>query len=235
MSIYLGNTKIGQMYLGSTKIAEAYLGSTKVYEVGGSPTPPTPATYDSEIEYLAADGYQYIDTLVPSNSTIEFEVDYEIINNVSTSTGLLSFRLSTQSTLSRAIWIKNGNVALNTNGADTGWKTLANGRHLVTTNGVYLYADGYLLATAAKNNEYSYEGTIGLMRGKKADESSGWDTRVGVAIKLYSCKIYSQGVLAREFVPVRVGQVGYLYDKVSGNLFANAGSGDFVLGDDIAN
>lgn len=39
MSIYLGNTEIGDIYLGNTKIAEAYLGSTKVYSV----TPPVPA------------------------------------------------------------------------------------------------------------------------------------------------------------------------------------------------
>ena len=35
MSIYLGNTEIGQIYLGSTEIGEAYLGSTKVFEAGG--------------------------------------------------------------------------------------------------------------------------------------------------------------------------------------------------------
>lgn len=36
-----------------------------------------------------------------------------------------------------------------------------------------------------------------------------------------------------DLIPVRVGQVGYLYDRVSGQLFGNAGTGDFVLGPDI--
>ena len=36
----------------------------------------------------------------------------------------------------------------------------------------------------------------------------------------------------RDFIPVRVGSTGYLYDKVSGQLFGNAGTGDFVLGPD---
>lgn len=35
MSIYLGNTEIGQIYLGATEIATAYLGSTKVFDAGG--------------------------------------------------------------------------------------------------------------------------------------------------------------------------------------------------------
>ena len=33
-------------------------------------------------------------------------------------------------------------------------------------------------------------------------------------------------------IPVRVGNVGYIYDKVSGKLFGNAGTGSFILGPD---
>ena len=35
-----------------------------------------------------------------------------------------------------------------------------------------------------------------------------------------------------DMIPVRVGTVGYMYDKVSGELFGNAGTGNFVLGND---
>jgi len=45
-------------------------------------------------------------------------------------------------------------------------------------------------------------------------------------------KIYQNGTLVRDYIPVRVGTVGYLYDRVSGKLFGNAGTGDFVLGPD---
>lgn len=38
--------------------------------------------------------------------------------------------------------------------------------------------------------------------------------------------------IVRDFIPVRKGTVGYLYDRVSGKLFGNAGTGDFVLGPD---
>lgn len=34
-------------------------------------------------------------------------------------------------------------------------------------------------------------------------------------------------------IPVRVGQVGYMYDLVSGQLCGNVGTGSFVLGNDI--
>ena len=46
-------------------------------------------------------------------------------------------------------------------------------------------------------------------------------------------KIYVAGTLVRDYIPVRKGNAGYLYDRVSGALFGNAGTGDFVLGQDV--
>lgn len=39
--------------------------------------------------------------------------------------------------------------------------------------------------------------------------------------------------LVLDLIPVRVGSVGYMYDRVSGTLFGNVGSGDFVVGPDV--
>ena len=52
--------------------------------------------------------------------------------------------------------------------------------------------------------------------------------------KIYYCQIID-GVLVRDFIPVRVGQVGYMYDRVSGQLFGNAGTGAFIVGPDVNN
>lgn len=51
--------------------------------------------------------------------------------------------------------------------------------------------------------------------------------------RIYSCKIYEDSVLVRDMIPVRVGTTGYMYDKVSEQLFDNKGTGSFVLGNDI--
>lgn len=51
--------------------------------------------------------------------------------------------------------------------------------------------------------------------------------------KIYSAKIYKNDILVRDFIPVRIEQVGYLYDTISGELFGNAGTGNFVLGPDV--
>jgi len=34
-------------------------------------------------------------------------------------------------------------------------------------------------------------------------------------------------------IPVRIGNIGYMFDKVTGKMFGNSGTGNFVLGPDI--
>ena len=55
---------------------------------------------------------------------------------------------------------------------------------------------------------------------------------IAYPLKMKFMKIIVDDVLTRNYIPVRVGNVGYLYDKVSSQLFGNAGSGSFILGPD---
>lgn len=51
--------------------------------------------------------------------------------------------------------------------------------------------------------------------------------------KIYNAFIYnSNNDRILDLIPVRKGQVGYMYDKVSGQLFGNGGTGNFILGPD---
>jgi hypothetical protein len=53
-------------------------------------------------------------------------------------------------------------------------------------------------------------------------------------MKLKYLKIYENNILVQDLVPVRKGNVGYMYDMVSGKIFENAGTGSFILGPDKA-
>lgn len=59
------------------------------------------------------------------------------------------------------------------------------------------------------------------------------DTNLGPELRFYYLKIWKSGVLVRDFIPMRVWNTGYLYDRVTKKLFANKGTGAFVLGPDI--
>ena len=51
--------------------------------------------------------------------------------------------------------------------------------------------------------------------------------------KIYYCKIWDNGTLARDFIPVRdENNVGYMLDILTNTLYANAGSGSFTIGED---
>ena len=56
-------------------------------------------------------------------------------------------------------------------------------------------------------------------------------------IRIYSCKIYQNGIIVSDFIPVRFinkrGETeGAMFDRVSGQLYRNAGTGAFIIGPD---
>ena len=55
------------------------------------------------------------------------------------------------------------------------------------------------------------------------------------SIRLYSCKVWDQGELVRDFMPVSLtnGTVVCLYDAVGEIFYYNAGSGNFTAGKDV--
>lgn len=56
----------------------------------------------------------------------------------------------------------------------------------------------------------------------------------GSIVRRSKLRIYSFEVVGRiNLIPVRVGTVGYFYDKISGRLYGNAGTGSFTLGPDV--
>ncbi|MBO5707602.1 MAG: hypothetical protein J6T37_01470 [Bacteroidales bacterium] len=59
--------------------------------------------------------------------------------------------------------------------------------------------------------------------------SPSWSCRT----YLYDFYIKKNNSVIYDLVPVRIGTTGYLYDKKSKQIFANGGSGSFVLGPDI--
>ena len=55
---------------------------------------------------------------------------------------------------------------------------------------------------------------------------------VGSPVRIYSFSGISNNSPI-DLMPVRVGEIGYMYDRVSGELFGNMGTGEFILGPDL--
>ena len=51
--------------------------------------------------------------------------------------------------------------------------------------------------------------------------------------KMYFCKLWDNGVLVRDLIPVKdENGVGYMYDKLHNTLYGNLGTGDFIVGNE---
>lgn len=88
-----------------------------------------------------------------------------------------------------------------------------------------LYVNGSLVWTATKTT-FTTSCPLTLFC---LNRSGG--TREFSSVKIYSCQIYDNDTLVRDYVPVLDSSgVTCLYDKVTNQLFYNAGTGEFIAG-----
>jgi len=174
--------------------------------------------YDAEVEYLESTGTQWIDTGVEStNVDTIFEATFAMRNIPSGN----SF-FGADSILTGA---QSGKIALT--------QVAMNANTFYTTKLVYtvgsnrlVYVDGELAATASN---YHVVYPIKLF----ALGAGGSDASIG-SFLISHVEIWLDGVLVRDMIPVRKGGVGYMYDRVSKQLFGNQGTDDFVIGPDVS-
>lgn len=167
------------------------------------------------LEYIQSTGTQYVDTGFKPNQDSCAVVDYQSDAN-------------------------EGNLF----GCDAGWTVAAFDVwvHAVVFSSTYtpltathtravakldkgvFTRDGATLATMTGSFQSSYNLTIfGLNRSGSIAEM--------VPAKLYSCQVYDNGTIVRDFIPCAnaSGEIG-LWDNVGSKFYANAGTGSFVAG-----
>ena len=196
------------------------------YMGGGSSLP-----YDAEVEYIASTGTSgfYINSGVGKPSTFNSVMIETTVKFISTSGRQIHGALNA---LYFGVNNNRWETAYNTfrDTADT--HTHIFSKSLTKSNNIAYFItalDGTPIHTYnAGYRESDFNNNIGVFN-YDVSSTTGWYAEV------YGEKIYLNDVLVRDYIPVRVGQVGYLYDKVSGQLFGNSGTGDFVLGPDSPN
>ena len=185
--------------------------------------------YDAEIEYLESTGTQYIDIRARLGTTHKMIMKYSGFTDEYFACGA---RISHQS-----------NAFVFANGGSNG-----------TTYDKYYFnrRNRYNSSTTCPNDELVHEVemttqiiidgitvcTLDAGSGNMttplfylfAKNENG--TTVYGKMRIYSFKIYDGDLIYADLIPVRIGQVGYMFDKVSGRLLGNSGTGDFILGND---
>jgi hypothetical protein len=213
--IKIGTTEIGQVKLGETNVPFVKNGNKFVFP------------YDAEIEYLESTGTEYIDTMETitynSTDTVEYIVNMAITSNASRQLNgdgaFVYFGVNDSNKFEiHQVGVKTYDSNYHN------WYLFGQGNKTIIgeIDGVRYNAG----STSANNRTYNiYLFAIG---GNVTSPSASFYIKQ----KLKNAIIKRNGEVVRDFIPVRIGQIGYLYDKVSGQLFGNAGTGDFILGPD---
>lgn len=190
--------------------------------------------YDAEIEYLEStlSTGQYIDTLIMPTASTGIKMKVECKDTRDTYIAGLRNASSTDTR-----WC----VGHANNGFYWGYGTyqsaynrliaqdavvemnyLASGV-FTATNGVDTYTDTLPTLSFVPNKNIC----LFIGNGVYSQTYGKWNG------KIYYCIITQDHSVVMDLIPVRVGQVGYMYDRVSGQLFGNSGTGNFILGPDI--
>jgi hypothetical protein len=179
--------------------------------------------YDAEVEYLESTGTQWIDTGLLCSGADEVSISCFIPSDDGLGTSIFWGAGGNS-----RVWATSGYCRFgNENMIDITYKRLLNNWNTIRLNQSTGIVNGASLSMS-----------IGTFQGKSNLTSlifRGNDmlSNIPPSMKVSSFFWKRNGVLILDLIPVRVGNVGYMYDKVSGKLFGNAGTGDFVLGPDV--
>ena len=194
-----------------------------------------PDMYDSRIEYVGIRQGNYILTdYIPTGNKITFETQIRFQGYPTTQNYAMWFAARTDANHAHYRIIRstaNNVLLLGMCNIDSGEKTLS-----ITLGTGTLYHIRMTSGTAYLNNT----GVTLTAASTTAEDNTGRlnigdnNTTRGVNEDVYYFKVFKEDVLVREFIPVRKGQVAYLYDRVTNQLFGNSGTGDLLLGNDIS-
>lgn len=173
------------------------------------------------LEYIESTGYQYIDTGIKPTDNTKIILDY-----ISYDTGVEGvitagdYWLGTEFGIwvicsevkDQAIYATLNGVRMKVQLDKTGLQI--NDIYAGTTPNVPSFSVPYNLCIFAQN------------RRNVIDKFSR--TRV------YSCRIYEDDILVRDFIPALKNETAGLYDKVSGNFYSNLGTRTFIVGPEIS-
>ena len=181
------------------------------------------------LNYIKSTGTQYIDTNFTPTYSSHVVMDVECTATVSSFTAFFGFRNAASPTDSQAFNAAVTNATTlrsdyyGTNKTATVSTILA--RTTIDKNRNIMTGYGVTITNTGSTNVSS--GSLILLAMRTVASGISY----GITANLYSCQIYDNDVLVRDFVPCEnsVGEIG-LYDVVNNQFYGNSGTGTFGNG-----
>ena len=180
-----------------------------------------------QLEYIQSTGTQYIDTGFKPNNNTRVLCDIDIETSNATTAAIFGGRDSTgSSSKSFVLWKISATAFRSDFGSATVQVAVTpTGRHVIDKNKAVCTVDDTSATNTSATFQASYNLTLFAVNGAGTIDSRR------VIAKLYSCKVYDNGTLIRDFIPCLKsdGSVG-LWDDANSLFYGNAGTGAFIGG-----
>lgn len=185
----------------------------------------------SRLEYIESTGTQYIDTGIKPTSNVDVMVDFRLTATSSEWVCVFGGRDASANNNTLALWHDNSVFrfyrGLNNTQNSFAATVAALTKHCFVCEKNVAYIDG--TSTSVTDATFTGTNNIYLFSMNTAGTAGSFSKCL-----LYSCRIYDNGTLVRNFVPCKdpSGVIG-LYDAVNDVFYRNAGTGTIIAGPEI--
>lgn len=183
-----------------------------------------------QIEYIESTGTQYIDTLFKPNQNTRVVCDFELLES-GKAYGVFGARIGYGNT-SYDLFAFGMN-------AETSFQDdygTSNNAHTNSQTNILYHADKNKNVTSLGNVNHTFSASTFQLNYTMylfgVNTSGSPNNQLG-SLRIYSCKIYDNGTLIRDFKPYYDSNgVACLFDAVSGTYYYNAGTGTFTASEE---
>jgi len=211
------------VYLGSDGVEAIYLGSEKVWPSGGEYTP---------IDWIGANGTQYIDTgYTPQSSSTKVEIYANVIGGGAYkrliscgSFGIGTYWSSVAYLYGLEIYLSYGQTF-----ARIGEFSPSQDEPIFLITAQLSPSGSSMSAKGQSTTASGADASAGASSYCIFADASGGSAQYFISAKVASCKIYDNGTLVRDLVPMirNFDSKPGLLDNVTQQFYTNAGTGEF--------
>lgn len=216
-------------------IPEGSASATNVYLYGIEPVPEN--TGDQIMKHLQSTGLQYIDTGVFASPEYSVEVSFKVTRATTNWDTIFGTRTNTGSRFTaRFSNSTNGLLGLQYSNRGAGAATLIDTEYTKS-----MFSDELRVIRAEKNQWYidnvlvytfdasadaiQYPSRLFLFANSNSNEPEDY-----AYIRIAYCKIWNNGVLVRDFVPLWRNGVACMWDKIEEKVYVSEGTAPFFAG-----
>lgn len=193
--------------------------------------------YDAEVEYLqSSTSGEIIDTGVGGLDVDAIEIKY-LVGRWFSYCSLFGNYINEQSNVWRILQSKNQSSAKNVGvyvgaRASNGWNSVAGGErnieHTIYMSATSIICDGVQFSGTIVKPQGTQNASNIVLFARNLTSPMWYDTEM----RCYYFKAWRNNNLVCDLIPCRIGQKGYMYDRVSGSMIEAYGGGNFILGND---